>query len=154
MQGDGSDSDLFLEVDGVGLGLVLSHGELLEGRLQLPRRVRQDGVREVDPWAAHLGPVGPHDPRYLLGERVPASGPWPPPSVATSWSRVAPPEPAARRLSATWRESGEKATLLAEPAGEGVESAAARRSAKRVWCPMETRMSAVAMVGVGRSTWA
>ena len=70
MQGDRrSDSDLFLEVDGVGVGLVLSHGDLLEGRLELPRR-----VREGDPWAARLGPVGHHDPRHLVGERVQAIG--------------------------------------------------------------------------------
>jgi hypothetical protein len=40
-----------------------------------------------------------------------ASGPSPPPSVASSWSRVAPPEPAARRLSATWSDSGAKQVI-------------------------------------------
>ena len=54
------------------MGLVLSHGELLEGRVQLPRRVRQDGVGEGDPWAARLGPVGHDVPRHLVGERVQA----------------------------------------------------------------------------------
>ena len=43
--------------------------ELLEGRLQLPRR-----VREGDPWASRLGPVGHHDPCHLVGERVQAIG--------------------------------------------------------------------------------
>ena len=48
--------------------------------------------------------------------------------MAASWSRVAPPAPAATRLSATWRESGEKAALPTEPsAWDGEEMAEARR---------------------------
>jgi len=132
----------------LGLGPVLAHGDLPEGRLELQRGVDEDAVGEGDARAAAGGPVGEHELHHLLGERVEASAaPGPsPPKVATSWSRVAPPAPAARRPSATWRESGEKAALLV--AGEGEESAAARRSVKRVWCPMEMRMSAVAIVGV------
>jgi hypothetical protein len=59
----------------VDLGAVLPHGDLLEGRPQLQRRVGEDGVREGDPRAARVGPVGHHDPRTtLLGESVQAVG--------------------------------------------------------------------------------
>lgn len=57
----GDQTDLFLELDGVDLGAVLPHGDLLEGRPQLQRRVGEDGVREGDP-------------RHLLGESVQAVG--------------------------------------------------------------------------------
>jgi len=52
---------------------------------------------------------------------------------------LAPPVPATSRLSATWRESGEAAAFLAGAAAMGEESAAVRRSAKRVWRAIERR---------------
>lgn len=142
---------LSLEVYGVGLGLVLAHGDVTEGFLERQRRVDEDAVGEGDARAAGAGSVGEDELHQLLGERVEALGAPGPPSAEASWSRVAPPAPAATRLSATWRDSGEKATFLpAPPAGcAGEDRAAARRSAKEVWWAMETRRSA-AMVTVGR----
>ena len=99
----------------------MAHGDLPEGRLELQRGVVEDAVGEGDTRAAGAGPVGEHELHHLLGERVEASAaPGPsPPKVATSWSRVAPPAPAARRPSATWRESGETAALAGGTAAMG-----------------------------------
>ena len=65
----------FLEVDGLGVGPVLSHGDLLEGRLELQRGVDEDAVGEGDARAAGAGAVGEHELHHLLGERVQAVGP-------------------------------------------------------------------------------
>jgi len=54
----------------VRLGLVLSDGDLLEGRLQLQRRIDENSIGKGDPRTADSGPVGEHELHHLLGKRV------------------------------------------------------------------------------------
>jgi hypothetical protein len=130
---------------------VLSHGDLLEGRLQLQRRVGEDGVREHDPRAARLGPVGHHDPRHLLGERVQVVGRVRPIASAERGEQLvargaarAGGEEAERDVE---RKRGEDGIVDRGSRGDDEEeNAAARQSAKRVWCATERSVTAAAVM--------
>jgi hypothetical protein len=68
---------------------------------------------------AVAGPVGEHDLRHLLCERVEALSRSRPVASQGGGELVAgaPSAPTARRLSVTWRERREKAALVVEPEG-------------------------------------
>lgn len=66
--------NLSLEVHGLDLGLIVAHGDLLEGRLERERRVYKNAIGEGNARAAGDGRIGKHQLHHLLGERVESLG--------------------------------------------------------------------------------